>query len=89
MKELDNRGTHFYLALYWAQALAKSEDSVLKTVFTPIAEKLSESESKIVEGLSDLQGKQVDIGGYYRPCEKKLEKVMRPCELFNSIIDSI
>ncbi|MEK9656748.1 MAG: NADP-dependent isocitrate dehydrogenase [bacterium] len=89
VKELDNRGTHFYLALYWAEALATCELDALKNVFEPVAKQLKEAESKIVDGLADLQGVQVDIGGYYRPSQEKLAKVMRPCGLFNSIIDAI
>jgi len=75
--ELDNRGSHFYLALYWATELAKqNEDSELKTKFEPIAKHLSENEQKIVAKLAAEQGKPVDIGGYYLPDEEKLAKVM-------------
>ena len=65
---IDNRGSHFYLALYWAQALAaQNQDAELKAIFTPIAEKLTANEQKIVGELIAVQGKPVDIGGYYRP----------------------
>eukprot|EP01047_Picozoa_sp_COSAG01_P088915 COSAG01_NODE_21158_length_915_cov_1.534314_2_plen_131_part_00 len=89
VNELDNRGTHFYIALYWAQALAKSKHVDLSAKFVDVAEKLAAEEAKIVEGLNKLQGEQVDIGGYYRPSVEKLAKVMRPCDLFNQIIDSL
>ena len=80
--ELDNRGSHFYLALYWAQELAKqNEDSDLKSKFEPIAKYLSENEKRIVAELAGAQGKPVDIGGYYLPDAEKLRGVMRPCLL--------
>src|SRR4026208_38888 len=64
---IDNRGSHFYLALYWAQALAaQDQDAELKTIFTPIAEKLTANEKKIVDELLAVQGKPVDLGGYYQ-----------------------
>jgi len=76
--ELDNRGSHFYLALYWAAELAKqNEDLELKTKFEPIAKRLTENEQKIVAKLAAEQGKPVDIGGYYLPDAEKLSKVMR------------
>jgi len=75
--ELDNRGSHFYLALYWATELAKqNEDLELKTKFEPIAKRLSENEQKIIAKLAAEQGKPVDIGGYYLPDAEKLAKVM-------------
>ncbi len=75
--ELDNRGSHFYLALYWAQELAKqNEDSDLKSKFEPIAKYLSENEKRIVAELAGAQGKPVDIGGYYLPDQTKLKAVM-------------
>jgi len=75
--ELDNRGSHFYLALYWAAELAKqNEDLELKTKFEPIAKRLSENEQQIVAKLAAEQGKPVDIGGYYLPDAEKLSKVM-------------
>jgi len=84
--ELDNRGSHFYLALYWAQALAKSTDSELREKFAPIAAKLASAESTIVKELSQVQGKPVDIGGYYNPSVEKTAKAMRPSATFNAII---
>jgi len=75
--ELDNRGSHFYLALYWATELAKqNEDLDLKTKFEPVAKRLSENEQEIVAKLAAAQGKPVDIGGYYLPDEGKLSNVM-------------
>jgi isocitrate dehydrogenase len=87
--ELDNRGSQFYLALYWAQALAaQTEDKELQGHFTPLAKQLKDNEEKIVAELSAVQGKSVDIGGYYKPDLKKLEQVMRPSATLNQIIDS-
>ncbi|WP_142783176.1 NADP-dependent isocitrate dehydrogenase [Changchengzhania lutea] len=86
--ELDNRGSHFYLALYWAQELAKqSKDSELKEEFSRMAEKLANNETVIIEALNAVQGKPVDIGGYYEPVESLINQVMRPIESFNSIIN--
>ncbi len=88
--ELDTRGSHFYLALYWAQTLAEqSDDAGLKTIFTPIAKTLAENENSIIDELNGIQGQAVDLGGYYRPDLNKVAQVMRPCETFNSIINSI
>jgi len=88
--ELDNRGSHFYLALYWAQALtAQEEDSVLREQFTPIAEALGFNEEKIVDELNSVQCQPVDMGGYYRPVDEKANAAMRPSQTFNAIIDSI
>jgi isocitrate dehydrogenase len=87
--ELDNRGSQFYLALYWAQALAaQTEDKELQAHFTKLAKQLKDNEEKIVAELSAVQGKPVDIGGYYKPDLKKLEQVMRPSATLNGIIDS-
>jgi isocitrate dehydrogenase len=87
--ELDNRGSQFYLALYWAQALAaQTEDKELQTHFTKLAKQLNDNEEKILAELSAVQGKPVDIGGYYKPDLKKLEQVMRPSGTLNQIIDS-
>ncbi|MDB4977632.1 MAG: Isocitrate dehydrogenase, partial [Myxococcaceae bacterium] len=83
--ELDNRGSHFYLALYWAQALAnQSEDRELKERFGKLAKVLSDNEQKIVAELNGAQGKPVDIGGYYHPDHKKTEQAMRPSATFNA-----
>jgi isocitrate dehydrogenase len=87
--ELDNRGSHFYLALYWAQALAEqSEDKELQTKFSGIARQLAENETKIVEELRQAQGRPVDIGGYYHPNPALVAKAMRPSPTFNAILDS-
>ncbi|ULC58656.1 NADP-dependent isocitrate dehydrogenase [Flaviramulus sp. BrNp1-15] len=86
--ELDNRGSHFYLAMYWAQELAnQNEDAALKNEFTGIAKNLADNESKIVNELNEIQGKPVSIGGYYEPNEKLINEVMRPSKTFNSIIE--
>lgn len=88
--ELDNRGSHFYLALYWAQELAKQEDDLtLKEAFTDLAKHLGENESKIVAELSEVQGKAVDIKGYYYPSEEKLVEVMRPSATLNQLMDAL
>ncbi len=88
--QLDNRGTHFYLSLYWAEELSKqSEDSNLKTIFTKIFDTLADQETTIVDELNKAQGKAVDIGGYYWPDETKISKVMRPSLKFNKVIDDL
>jgi isocitrate dehydrogenase len=87
---IDNRGSHFYLALYWAQALAnQNKDQALKAAFTPIAEKLVSNEKAIVDELIKVQGKKVDIGGYYMPNTQKTNVVMRPSKIFNGVIDQL
>jgi len=87
VKELDNRGSHFYLALYWAQALANQEkDQALKAKFAPVAQALAENEAKIIAELNAAEGAPVDIGGYYQPDEAKASKAMRPSETFNRIL---
>ena len=84
----DNKASHFYLAKYWAEALAnQDEDSELKEKFAPIAEKLKENEEKIIEELMLVECKPSDIGGYYHPDDEKAEAAMRPSKTFNSIID--
>ena len=88
--ELDNRGSHFYLAMYWAEALAnQSEDLDLQAAFKNIAEELEANESAIVEELNKVQGQKMDIGGYYLPSTDKAFKAMRPSETLNQIIDSL
>jgi isocitrate dehydrogenase len=90
VNELDNRGSHFYLALYWAQELAKqTADTDLQAVFTPIAEALASNEAKIVEELNTVQGEPMDIDGYYFPDPAKAEAAMRPSATLNRIIDAI
>jgi isocitrate dehydrogenase len=87
--ELDNRGSHFYLALYWAQALAaQSKDAEMKAKFGPIAQKLTENTDKVLGELVAVQGKKVDIGGYYRPDDAKTSAAMRPSKTFNEILAS-
>ena len=86
---IDNRGSHFYLALYWAQALAaQTEDKELQAQFAPVAKALAENEAKIVAELNAVQGKPVDIGGYYHADADKVSKVMRPSATLNAIIAS-
>ena len=90
VKEIDNRGSTFYLSLYWAQALARQEeDSSLRERFSPVAQQLQENETKIVNELSAAQGKPTDIGGYYLPDPALAEKQMRPSPTLNAIIDAI
>ena len=84
---IDNRGSHFYLALYWAQALAtQNADAELQTLFKPIAEELTASETKIVEELISVQGRANDIGGYYQPDDAKASAALRPSATFNAIL---
>ncbi|WP_028890939.1 NADP-dependent isocitrate dehydrogenase [Tenacibaculum sp. 47A_GOM-205m] len=88
--ELDNRGSHFYLAMYWAQALAtQDKDAELKAQFAPIAEKMATKETTIVNELNTVQGKAVNIGGYYEPNDTLADDVMRPSTTFNTILQSI
>jgi len=85
--QLDNRGSQFYLALYWAQALvAQTEDAELAAKFAPLAKALADNEQKIVAELSEVQGKPVDIGGYYKADAEKCKAVMRPSSTFNAIL---
>ena len=88
--QIDNRGSHFYIALYWAQALAaQSDDADLAARFDPIAAELSANEQTIVDELLGVQGKPADIGGYYSPDGVKASAVMRPSQTFNAAIDAI
>ncbi|OIQ28969.1 MAG: isocitrate dehydrogenase (NADP(+)) [Bacteroidetes bacterium MedPE-SWsnd-G2] len=90
VNELDNRGSHFYIALYWAQALAKqTKDEQLKSQFTAIADTLTAKESEIVNELNEVQNAKMNIGGYYSPNEADTFAAMRPSKTLNSIIDSI
>ena len=85
--QLDNRGSQFYLALYWAQALAdQTEDAALAARFAPLAKHLAENEKAIVDELAAVQGKPVDIGGYYLPDFAKLDQVMRPSATLNKVL---
>ena len=87
--ELDNRGSHFYLALYWAQALAaQTEDAALQAYFAPLAKTLAAGEAQIVAELKAVQGQPADIGGYYLPDEAKTEAVMRPSATFNAALQA-
>ena len=88
VNELDTRGSHFYLALYWIQALAEQEgDKEVRARFAPVAEGLAANEEKIVAELNGAQGRAVDIGGYFRPDPAKTTAAMRPSATFNAIID--
>ncbi len=88
--ELDTRGSHYYLALYWAQMLAEqNDDDELKAVFTPVAQQLRDNEAAILNELTIVQGKAVDLGGYYHMDKQKTAAVMRPSETLNGIIDAI
>ncbi len=88
--EIDNRGSHFYLALYWAQALAQqTQDKNLQARFVKIAKELEQNEAKISTELLAAQGKPVDVGGYYHPNDAKASKAMRPSPTLNTIIDAI
>jgi isocitrate dehydrogenase len=87
--ELDNRGSQFYLALYWAQELAEqTEDQELADHFAALAKALSESEDAIVSELAEVQGNSVDIGGYYYPDRDKTTAVMRPSKTFNETLEA-
>ncbi|WP_295853141.1 NADP-dependent isocitrate dehydrogenase [uncultured Microbacterium sp.] len=87
---IDNRGSHFYLALYWAQELAQqSTDADLAAVFAPVAEKLAAEEQTIVAELNAVQGHHAEIGGYYRPNAELVEKVMRPSATLNAVVDAL
>lgn len=88
--QLDNRGSQFYLALYWAQELAEqTEDAELAAKFAPLAQRLADNEQAIVAELTEVQGKPVDIGGYYKPDFDKLSTVMRPSKTLNAALESV
>jgi len=89
VNELDNRGSHFYLALYWAQALAECEDADLRAYFAPVAKALAENETKIVAELIAVQGEPMDVGGYYLPNDDLASTAMRPSATLNAIIDAL
>jgi len=90
VKQLDNRAAHYYLCMYWAEALAaQDDDEVLKAKFAPIAKELEENETKICQDLIDCQGSSADIGGYYHPDTAKLEALMNPSKTLNDIIAKI
>ena len=86
--ELDNRGSHYFVAQYWAKALAdQDEDAELKAEFAPIAEKLLAEESVIVDELNKVQGPSVDVGGYFKPSDDLASVAMRPSATLNALID--
>jgi isocitrate dehydrogenase len=88
--QIDNRGSHLYLALYWAEALAaQDKDEEMKARFAKVAQALGENEAKIAADLIAVQGKPVDMGGYYHPDRKKVSAAMRPCPILNAIIDAL
>ena len=88
--EIDNRGSHFYLALYWAEALAaQDKDSELKSEFTALAQQLKSNEQQIVEELIQVQGSKVDINGYYFPSDDLASQAMRPSKILNAIVDGL
>jgi isocitrate dehydrogenase len=90
VKELDNRGSHFYLALYWADEIAKqNECSELQIIFEKLSKKLRDNEKTITEELISCQGDKVDIGGYYRPNSEIVEKAMRPSKTLNSLLSNV
>jgi isocitrate dehydrogenase len=88
--EIDNRGSHFYLAMYWARALAdQNADETLRETFTPIARELEQNESRIVGELNAVQGTPADVGGYYQPDPAQAAQAMRPSPTFNAILGRI
>ena len=87
---LDNRGSHFFIAKYWAQALAaQDDDTELKSAFAAVAQSFADNEEKIIAELAAVQGKDADIGGYYRPDPQLAEKVMRPSATLNGLVEGI
>jgi isocitrate dehydrogenase len=89
VNEIDNRGSHFYLALYWAEALAnQSEDADLKSQFSNLAIELRDNEQKITQELIDAQGNEINLNGYYLPDDTKASSAMRPSQTFNNALDS-
>jgi len=86
---IDNRGSHYYLAQYWAQELANHEDAELAAAFAPVADALTLNEATIVAELIDVQGQSVDIGGYFHPNAVLVAKAMRPSATLNGIISSL
>ncbi len=88
--EIDNRGSHFYLCLYWAQALAaQTKNAELQAQFKPVAEALTAMKHKIVGELIGAQGKKMDVGGYYHPSPAKCSEAMRPSATLNAALESI
>ena len=90
VKTLDNRGSHFYLAMFWARALAdQKDDADLAALFAPVADALEAAEDEVVKELNDIQGTAVELGGHYHLDEEKANAVMRPVAAFNKIIDDL
>ena len=90
VKTLDNRGSHFYLAMFWARALAdQKDDADLAKLFAPVADSLEAAEDEVIKELNDIQGKSVELGGHYHLDEEKANAVMRPVAAFNKIIDDL
>ncbi|GGF47659.1 NADP-dependent isocitrate dehydrogenase [Echinicola rosea] len=90
VNELDNRGSHYYLAMYWAEALAnQDEDAALKEIFTKVAKAMEEKEEQVIAELNGAQGSPVDIGGYFKPAEDKTSKAMRPSQTLNGILEMV
>ena len=89
VNQIDNRGSHFYLAFYWAEALAECEDAELAAHFTPVAKALRENEDRIASELIEIQGKPMEVGGYYLPDDDLATQAMRPSSTLNAIIDAI
>ena len=88
--EPDNRGSHFYLALYWAQELAaQDQDDELAARFQPLAQRLASAEDQVVHELLEVQGSPVELGGYYRPDPARMREAMRPSETFNEALESL
>jgi isocitrate dehydrogenase len=87
--EPDNKASHFFVAQYWADALANGENAELAEKFAPVAQALKDNEAKIIEELLAVEGKAQDIGGYFNPNEELAEKAMRPSATLNAIIDAI
>merc|ERR1712141_185843 len=90
VNEIDNRGSHYWLARYWAEELAKQDaDPALKTSFTNVAKEFADTEAKVLKDLIDCQGKPMDIGGYYRVDKAKTDALMNPSAALNKIVDSL
>eukprot|EP00928_Gymnodinium_smaydae_P086628 TRINITY_DN7094_c0_g1_i5.p1 TRINITY_DN7094_c0_g1~~TRINITY_DN7094_c0_g1_i5.p1 ORF type:complete len:926 (+),score=205.98 TRINITY_DN7094_c0_g1_i5:56-2779(+) len=89
VKEMDNRGSHYWLARYWAENLAKADDKALAAIFEETAKAMGENETKILQDLIDCQGSKLDLGGYYKVDKTKVDKLMNPSETLNSIISKL
>jgi isocitrate dehydrogenase len=90
VNELDNRGSHFYLAMCWTHELADQMDDIeLKTLFAKVAKVLAENETRIIDEINKSQGLKVELGGYYKPDDELANRAMRPSQTFNAVIDSM